>query len=333
MKIKNLAYIRLSCGIGISDTGTPTRSGWFNKRKKLLQLLDDAGINVILTTRPTKDCKGMWEYPCPVEKVDSCEACFIEFASENYKFHKTEIDESCEIIKRFKNKLKIFMSDDPDILKGNMKIIEKISGVSLRGSDTIILLNADVSRFDWNTYLELEGATVLPFYIGAMLDRVTEPAAEKIQKILYLGNAEDGSRKKIIDAIRSVENFPIDIVSNKKGGSEIEAPTQPERLKFMSKYVAFLGLSDTKHKKMSWKTGRVEYAALAGIPVFVESKHSVYVSEGYTEFADIEDLKLLVKKVLSDGDFRKNLVERQYKALDRAKEEFYKIFKKVFINE
>lgn len=333
MKIKNLAYIRLSCGIGISDTGTPTRSGWFNKRKKLLQLLNEAGINVILTTRPTKDCKGMWEYPCPVEKVDSCEACFIEFASENYKFHKTEIDESCEIIKRFKNKLKIFMSDDPDILKGNMKIIEKISGVSLRGPDTIILLNADVSRYDWNTYLELEGAVVMPFYIGAMLDRLAEPAAEKIQKILYLGNAEDGSRKKIIDSIRSIENFPIDIVSNKKGGSEIEAPTQPERLKFMSKYVAFLGLSDTKHKKMGWKTGRVEYAALAGIPVFVEAKHLVYASQGYAVFHDIDDLKILVNRVMTEPEFVKELVERQYRALVRAQMEFVEIFKKVFIDE
>lgn len=333
MKIKKLAYVRLSEGIGISDTGFPTRSGWYNKRKKLLQIWKDFDIEVVLTTRPTKDCKGMWEFPCPTEKIDSCDACFIEFASNNYKFHKKDIDNSCEIISHFKNKLKIFMCDDPDLLKNCLHTIEKLSGVSLRGEDTIILLNADVSKYDWEKYLELNGAKVFSFYVGSVLDPLNEKVSEKINKILYLGNNEDGSRKKLLDKINEMENFPIDIVSNKKGKSPIEAPKQPERLKFMSKYLCFLGLSDNTHKKMYWKTGRVEYAALSGIPVFVENTHKTYIENGYQEFSDVEDLKMLIERIKQDEEFKNNIIERQNKAIEKSKEEFYTVFKKVFISE
>jgi hypothetical protein len=308
-----IGYKRYSGPIGVSTEETATRSLWLEKRLALKALLERRGHQVVFLSPPTPPSRGLYPYPPVEQKFD---VLFIEHGGTNYLFNKKEIDKTIALIKNHTGRI-VHINDDPILvppLAGRGE--ERGAFGQLVDARWSIWLNAKVDKLDFHKALHLDPSIpVLDFPVASMLTEGATYSETKIPRLIYLGNCQD-SRWKVLKQVVDA-GIPLDIAATTSvdegltGGNIIDPPGQSQRRAFYSQYLGCLAITDKKHKKWQWRTGRAYHSLMAGIPSLVEAEHEALIEDGFTPFSSIEELQARIQKLMNP-DARKAIWEWNY---------------------
>lgn len=272
-----IGYRRYSGPVYLDATKVKSKRGaWLEKRIALFQALAERGNTITIL----KNGDDFSEY----DKI------LVEFGSLNYLFHKPDIDYSNKILQ---SKKAIFILDDPDLMPKN-----------IFGAD--VWVNADA--YECAKKWKIHGISSFPIY---GLQNIRKPSEIHNGKIVYYGGTSGGREKLLRQYQTLLPN--LEIYGDKKDYKHIipkEPPSQVERAKFYSQFMACLSVTDPLHKKLKWNTGRKYHAILAGCPVIEED---VYM--------------LNFARALKDENYRKGFIEGQQIEVALAKEKCLNLFK------
>lgn len=274
-----VAYRRMSGAIGLTDLEKGSRGMWLEKRRALLAHLEHRGHEVTIVNRMTKFSQPL----TPAVWDAKYDVLFIEFGSSNAQFYGDDLVETQRMVREHQGRI-VYLCDDPDL-----PYVWKTAPVDDRWS---VWMNARRGQ-PFGGQPE-----TIPIFDAPFASLLTEPLEEDIATgeglPVYIGRPK--GREKMFKALldhgvgfdvagREAEwkDFPVKVVP---------APEQSARPAFYRTRMASLVLSDKKHKKMDWRTGRAYHALYAGTPALVEGEHAV-LGETFTPFADPRSLEIL----------------------------------------
>ena len=261
----------------MSDSETGDRGAWLEKRRGLWGFLKAAGHEVNCCSLPTKPSVGLWNPPHISEKsqgdlfseasepIPKSDVLMLEFGGSNGLFFGKDLGRTRILIENHKG-LIVFICDDPDLF--------------FPWKD---YPNEDWSR--WSAWLNAvnptaeemrlpKGCRAFDFPFSALLPYREPLSLGYSRNFVYSGRPN--GRKAQINSFRFASGGLVDIYGRQEewleygvavsGGS----PKQSERHSFYQSKLACLAISDTKHKRLRWRTGRAFHALHSGCPVVCE---------------------------------------------------------------
>lgn len=310
-----IGYKRYSGPIGISGEESAFRSLWFEKRIALKKLLESRGHKVVFLSPPTPPSKGL--YPYPPEPGQKFDVLMIEFGGTNFLFHRKDILETMDLIKNHSGKI-VYINDDPLLVPPIISKTDRNGGIGqFVDHRWRIWLNAKTDKMNFHEALKMDPMVpIFDFPVASIMDPESGFRDNpEINKLIYIGSCADSRWKKVKELVDS--QVPLDIAATTKlderltVGEYVKPPSQSERRAFYGKYLACLAISDLKHKKWNWRTGRAYHALFAGIPAIVEGSHTALVEDGFPSFNSTEELQQRVAK-LQNPAARKAIWENTY---------------------
>jgi hypothetical protein len=270
-------YHRISGKIGMSDFETGDRGAWLEKRRGLWTFLRAAGHEVNCCSLPTKPSIGLWNPPAIEDKsqvdlfaaagetLPKADILMLEFGGSNGLFFGKDLHRTRVLIEAHKGKI-VFICDDPDLF--------------FPWKD---YPNEDWSR--WSAWLNAvepsEEAMKLPkgcraydFPFSALLP-YREPLLEGYSSNFVYSGRPNG-RKAQINTFQFASGGLVDVYGRQEEWSEYGvtvsggSPKQSERHSFYQTKLGCLAISDSKHKRLRWRTGRAYHALHSGCPVACE---------------------------------------------------------------
>lgn len=223
------------------DKVTSTRGAWLEKRIAFVELLKSRGheVTVVKTGEP----------------MQSFDVLFVEFGSDNAVFYGDDIEYTKKLIEAEQGKI-IFICDDPELFpKLNPFYIDHY------------WVNAE-NELACSKHFGVPCES-FPFY---GLQETQSFASEHNEKVVYYGGTSQG-REERLSKYRVF--LPLEVYGKQKDFKDINPlppPSQEERASFYRKFKYCLGMTDNKHRKLGWNTGRIYHAIAAGVPVLHEDK-------------------------------------------------------------
>lgn len=261
-----IGYRRLSGKVNLSDSDTGTRGSWWEKRRALFSFIQ--GLGHTLEVLHTSTTPGTFD------------VLLVEFGSVNRLFHAKALLETQEIINRKHGRV-VFLCDDPDM--------PMPWGMVHHPQNWEMWANAWSCSGLGSYHPSSVPVKDFPF---SSLQEPRSPSAAEDDAFCYIGRPN--GREKVFRAIYNAQ-VPFQVYGKPKewldlGLVALPGPTQVERSNFYNRRFACLGIADSKHKRLGWRTGRMYHAALAGCPVAVEADHHPKVRETFQTFRAAADL-------------------------------------------
>lgn len=154
---------------------------------------------------------------------------------------------------------------------------------------------------------------------GALLTH-HEPCAPVVPRVLYDGRA-GGGRAEVVARLLDM-GAPIDVVGDaaqwRPWGVETACRALPPNVRHAAyrRYVCVLGLAERGQMRMGWRTGRVQHAVAAGVPVLVDAGHNGFGPE-MLRFRSLGDARDVLANLATSGQLRERIVRRQQAAAVR----------------
>jgi len=256
-----VGYRRVAGKIGLTTHEGGTRGAWVDKRVGLFKWMFSLGYNISLLSEGTEHTRN--EGVNRSETYHGYDILCLEFGGTNMQFYGKEWMKTVDIIANHKDKLKIFICDDPDL------------------SFLWELLPADEDYSKWSIWANATNAEevlrVLKAPVGVKcshvaMDKYMEAdsfSPGSIDKVVYIGRNSGRAAH-----FKTLGKSPYLQIAGKAKEWEdypnltlVDVPQQKDRRKFYRDYYGCLAIYDKKHKETGWHTGRAYHALYAGIPV------------------------------------------------------------------
>lgn len=273
-----IGYRRLAGKIKLGTDESGTRGAWWEKRRALMAALGARGHSVHIMSGPAE-----------------CDLLLIEFGSSNEKFYGTDLATTRAVIELHAGPV-AYVCDDPDLPLPKWDCAKRVR------------LWRNATRV-WGE----GGQSDVSF--GALLPQL-DPVPAEDQRWLYAGRPDGLRGRKVAEMLDA--GAPLVVMGradewSKFGIRTVAPPPQPMRHSVYKQFVGMLGMSDAKHKRLGWRTGRVQHAVAAGIPALVEDGHPGF-GNAYPKFGNAaEAVKMMTR--YTDPVERMLLLESQRAAM------------------
>lgn len=281
---KIIGYRRITGNIGMSDNETGHRGVWLEKRRALWENILALG-HVIKPLSPLTRASEISGLSYPKVEHEQDILC-IEFGGLNKVFFEKELAETAHFARKHCGKV-VFLCDDPDLFCP----WELFIGCDF--NNWILALNSPTMC----DIRKPKGVKFVDLAFGSLLN-IKEQEQPTVNKIVYSGRSD--GRMKTLKAISKAKGY-IAIYGKPEewdgtGWKVADAPPpQPKRSAFYGQALASLGLASAKHKKIGWRTGRVEHSIAAGTPALIESDNFMF--KGSPVFKSANDIANWWKKL------------------------------------
>lgn len=256
---KVIGYRRVAGKIGLTDHENGIRGAWVEKRIALLKSFLYLKYQIILLSETTKITKQ--QAFRTFSKYQPCDLLIIEFGGNNLRFYEKDWLKTVEMIKCHQGQI-LFLIDDPDLSFLWHLLPEE------DWTRWIIAANA-VNPSEVRQILKVPtGAKVIDYPMMPDNNDLKFYAKEN-NKLIYVGRP-NGRKKYFNDYTKCPD---LQIAGQAKDWKDYEAiqllpyPQQKHRKQFYQQFSGCLAISDNKHMRTGWRTGRAYHALNAGIPV------------------------------------------------------------------